>query len=613
MLPAFWLGLKYDLRWIAILLLPISVLSLSPKLSPFYNARMKKFWTIYLGILTFFVLLVYGADFGQFAYANARLNAEALMFIEDPTVSFRLFWRSYPVVWITIGMIGAILMMLWVFRRTHVGVVGNNISIHKFDYRRRWHLLSLILLGWFIYGFFTAEPLKLFRAFNLNNEFKYNLALNPLQNFFSSLRFRDPESKSSAKEYYQDMQAFLNLENTVTTEGYSRIIQPRNNNVAEEPNIVLVILKSYSMYKSTMSGNPLNATPYFNQLSQRGIFFDRCFSTGFGSARSVFALLTGIPDVQIREFAIRNDSAVRQSCIINEFTDYQKYYFIGGNSRQNNYFTLLQNIGGIQIYEEGKFSDRQGNTSVLNDKELYREANALFAKQEKPFFGIIQTSDNRRPFNQYEKDAGFQPRNLHPDSLQKYGFESLNEFNAFAYSDFCLQNFMESAKKEDYFQNTIFVFVGDHGIDGNATEMYPGAWVEQRLAEEHIPLLFYAPALLCPQKHSETVSQIDVLPTIAGLKNRPYMNHSLGRDLLDSTYQKQNAAFIMYHATGWIGVANDHYFYRRNLRMQKEELVPLQFNVPKLTEAETDSVKNKLSRLSHALYESARMMLMHEK
>ena len=72
------------------------------------------------------------------------------------------------------------------FRRTHVGVEDKNLNIHKFTYRRRWHLAAILLLGWFMYGFFTARPLDFFRAFNLNDEFKSNLALNPMQNFFTT-------------------------------------------------------------------------------------------------------------------------------------------------------------------------------------------------------------------------------------------------------------------------------------------------------------------------------------------------------------------------------------------------------------------------------------------
>jgi hypothetical protein len=40
--PSFWLGLKYDLRWIAIALSPIIVLSVFKPFSPFHSANTKK-------------------------------------------------------------------------------------------------------------------------------------------------------------------------------------------------------------------------------------------------------------------------------------------------------------------------------------------------------------------------------------------------------------------------------------------------------------------------------------------------------------------------------------------------------------------------------------------
>ncbi len=60
--PSFWLGLKYDLRWIAFILFPIALFSVYPKFSPFYSEKLKQFWTIYLGIITLLVLFFYGAQ-----------------------------------------------------------------------------------------------------------------------------------------------------------------------------------------------------------------------------------------------------------------------------------------------------------------------------------------------------------------------------------------------------------------------------------------------------------------------------------------------------------------------------------------------------------------------
>ena len=611
--PSFWLGLKYDLRWIAFILFPIAVFSIYPKFSPFHSQRLKKFWTAYLGILTLLVLFFYGADFGQFAYINARLNADALIFAEDPQESLQMVWQSYPIVWILLGLIGAVLMMTWMFRRTHVGVEGKNVHVHKFSYRRRWHLTALLILGWFMYGFFTLKPLDFFRAFDLNDEFKSNLALNPFQNFFTTLRFRDPDYHTKATTYYPRMVDFLNIQKSVTKpNNYTRILQPGSKALESQPNIVLVVCESFSMYKSSMSGNVLNSTPYFNELTKEGIFFERCFSPSFGTARGVFAILTGIPDVQLGKFSTRNEASVNQRSILNDFEEYEKYYFIGGRSQFNNFNGLIKNIKGIHLYEEGSFDAKKLNVWGISDKDLFLEANKVVAKEQKPFFAIIQTADNHRPFNIPEDDSDFVSKVIPDEDLKKNGFESLKEYNAFAYTDYCFKKFMEAARKESYFNNTIFVFVGDHGLEGNVGTLYPNAWTEQRLADEHIPLLFYAPALLNPHLHSEPVSQIDVLPTIAGMLQQPYTNSTLGRDLLD-TSKKENAAFIIYHAPGWVGVVTDDYFYRRNIRFQKDELVPVKNGLPALTPHQQDSAKKHLSELTAAIYETARWMLVNNK
>lgn len=611
--PSFWLGLKYDLRWISFILFPIALLSIFKKLSPYYSERMKKFWTVYLGILTLFVLFFYGADFGQFSYVNARLNADALIFAEDPQESLQMVWQSYPIVWILIALVGAVMMMVWMFRRIHVGVEGKNMHIHKFTFRRRWHMVALLLLGWFMYGFLTARPLNFFRAFNLNDAFKSNLALNPLQNFFTTLRFRKPDFSNNAKEYYPVIEQFLNLETNGIKKGrYTRLKNGGSKALESQPNIVLVICESFSMYKSSMSGNQLDPTPYFNGMVNNGIFFERCFSPSFGTARGVFATITGIPDVQLSKFATRNKETVTQRSIINDFAGYEKLYFIGGRSQFNNFSGLIHNIKDVKIHEEGSYKAAKVNVWGISDKNLFLEANEVMAKQQKPFFSIIQTADNHRPFNIPEEDKDFIRKDIDDETLKKYGFESLKEYNAFAYTDYCFKKFMEAAQKETYFQNTIFVFIGDHGVEGDAGFVYPKAWTEQRLAEEHVPLLFYAPALISPQKRGEAVSQIDVLPTIAGMLQMPYTNSTLGRDLLD-TAKKENAAFIIYHAPGWIGVVNDDYFYRKNIRIKKDELVPVREGLPVLSKLQQDSVKNKMSTLTSAIYETARWMLVNNK
>jgi len=106
---------------------------------------------------------------------------------------------------------------------------------------------------------------------------------------------------------------------------------------------------------------------------------------------------------------------------------------------------------------------------------------------------------------------------------------SNDELNAFRFTDYCYQKFIEAARKEKYFDNTIFMFIGDHGIGGNAGGMFPAAWTDQGLTSYHVPLLFYSPKLLKPQRLHSVASQIDVLPTLAGLAERNWRPQTAGQ------------------------------------------------------------------------------------
>ncbi len=612
--PSFWLGLRYDLRWIAFVLMPIALLSLFPKLSPFYSERGKKWWTAYLALITLVLLFFFGADFGHFAYVSTRLNASALNFYEDARISFEMIWQSYPIVWILLGLAGAAGMIAWMFRRTHVSVEERNINIHKFAYRRIWHLAAMVVLAWFLIGFPGIRPLRWSDAFALNDNFKSYLALNPLQNFFTTVRFRKPMvDVHKARQYYPRISDLLQLDRSRTQPfKYDRIIHPGSNALESKPNIVLVLCESYSMYKSSMSGNPLNTTPYFDSLTKQGIFFERCFTPTFGTARGVFALLTGIPDVQLSKFSTRNEASLRQHTIINSLEGYSKHYFLGGSSEFNNYRGILSNIRDVNMHEEGSFRSPKLNVWGISDKDLFLEADSMLRQEKQPFFALIQTSGNHRPYSIPARDSDFVRKPVTPEQLKAYGFDSEEEYHAFCYTDYAIQQFIERAKKAPYFNNTIFIFVGDHGVEGNARAMYPAVWTDERLNDEHVPLLFYAPALLRPEKRSETVSQIDVLPTMASLLAQPYLNRTLGRDLLDPRKQ-EHTAFIIHHDEGKIGVVTNDYFYIKNLWIKKEKLYPIREGLPDLTPPQRDSIMRSLSNLTSAYYETARWMLVNNR
>ena len=127
-------------------------------------------------------------------------------------------------------------------------------------------------------------------------------------------------------------------------------------------------------------------------------------------------------------------------------------------------------------------------------------------------------------------------------------------------------------------------------------------------------MLIWSPALRHPRRITDICSQVDVLPTLAGLCGMPYRNTTLGRDLLDSAaYADKGLAFIYDPDQAYIGVIKGDYFYRRQLTTGKEEMVSVVGNSVTAPATMAGPVKQQLQRLSDGLYEVSRYMLLTNK
>ena len=610
-LSSLFLGLRFDLRMVCVLMLFMLIIGSIGPLNPFHSRAARTGWNVFFGILVFGVVLFYFIDFAHYAYLSQRLNASVLNYLEDAGISLNMVWQSYPVIKLIIGLLIASFIIL-LARRFLFRKVEKSKPVKWVGPRIVWFVFLFLLFGLGIFGRFNQYPLRWSDAFQLGDDYKAQLALNPFESFINTLKYRHSGYDSKkVKEVYRVLAPYYNLSIQQTDQpDFRRFITPKDS-LSIKPNVVLVICESFSAYKSSAFGNPLNTTPYFDQMCRQGIFFDRCFTPTYGTARGVWAVLTGIPDVEIANTASRNPAAVDQHCIINDYQGYEKFYFIGGSASWANIRGLLtNNIAGLQLYEEEDFKATRVDVWGVSDKNLLLESNKVLAKQTAPFFAVIQTADNHRPYTIPAEDANeFKKLNYPKDSIVKYGFESNEEVNAFRYTDFCFQKFMEAASKEQYFPNTIFVFIGDHGIPGNANALFPAAWTEKRLTSEHVPMLFYAPRLLQPARVSRPASQIDVLPIVAGLCKIPYLNSALGRDLLDSAYADREFAFIFDPDTRMVGVLNDSFYYRKSFTSSSEEIVPVKNDTTKASEP----TKMHLRQLTEAMFETSKYLLLNNK
>ena len=606
-------GLATILSVIALFAIIFLWLFLEKNCNPFLNAAAKKIWKIYFLVATILLVFFYAVDFQHFDYLHQRLNASVLNYTEDAKISFGMVWQTYPVVKLFLAIFIIVFVIYWLINKWYKMVRSSSPST---KYQSIFSVILFLVLAAGIWGKSSQFPLRWSDAFTFGDEFKASVSLNPVQSFFSTLQFRHSGyDEKKVRHYYPLMADYLGVQKPDSvTLNYERTYTPADSNTTK-PNVVLVICESFSAYKSSMWGNPLNTTPYFNELCKQGVFFDHCFTPSYGTARGVWATITSIPDVETANTASRNPAAVDQHTIVNDLTGYQKLYFLGGSTSWANIRGLLtNNIKDLQLYEEGSYKAKAIDVWGISDKHLFLEANDILKQQALPFFAVIQTADNHRPYTIPGEDLKeFTKKEFPTDTLKKYGFENNAELNAFRYTDFCYQKFMEAAKKEKYFENTIFVFVGDHGIRGDAGNMFPKAWTAYGITSLHVPLLFYSPSLLKPARINNTCSQIDILPSVASLLKISYRNTTLGRNLFDSVsndLQFYDRAFLFDPEERKIGMMTNEYYYSRNLVTNNENFVSSKNNELPAT---TQGAKKLLQDLANAYYETAKYMILNNK
>jgi phosphoglycerol transferase MdoB-like AlkP superfamily enzyme len=601
---------------IALFALVMTWLFLQKSCNPYHNNFSKRVWKWYLVILISLMVLFYAVDLQHYDYLHTRLNASVLNYLEDLNISMGMMWESYPILRIILGIVVVILFIYWFIGRSYKRI--ENAKEERSIVHGLIGGFIFLLLGLGVFGRIGQFPLRWSDAFSFGDEFKANLSLNPIQSFFSTLRYRNSGyDVKKVKQYYLLMSKYLEVQNpNIDNLNYERIYSGVNT---KKPNIVLVICESFSGYKSSMWGNPLNTTPYFNQMCNTGVFFDNCFTPAYGTARGVWATITGIPDVESPSTASRNPVAVDQHTIISDFDGYQKYYFLGGSTSWANIRGLLtNNIPDLHLYEEGKYKSKAVDVWGISDKHLFLEANGVLKEEHEPFFAVIQTADNHRPYTIPDEDMKeFKLMNYPDDTLHKYGFDNNKELNAFRYTDFSYQQFMEAAKKESYFSNTIFIFVGDHGIVGNADNLFPKSWSALGLTYHHVPLLFYSPSVLQPKRIKNACSQVDILPSVASLVNISYTNATMGRNLFDtvtnSSLRFNDRAFLYDPESNDIGIVTNDYCYIKNIRSGKEGFMSTRNNNPLPNDSLTINNRKALNELTWAYYETAKYMLLHNK
>jgi len=616
---AFWLGIRFDIKLASIAIFPLSLLVLIVNRRFFKYSFYRKLANIYLVLGYLTLTIFYLIDFGYYEYLATRLDAASLRFLDDLKISSQVLLESYPVFK---GLIGLLIFIFLVFKASkflYTKFQKNQFHVSK-KLKTVYFIITFLLLAFSIYSSFTHYPLRWSEAFFSKNKKINQFSLNPILYFFDSFSFRsEGVNMSEFKAYYPVIAKHLNLPKD--TIYFEKKVTFKESYKAK-PNVIYVMLESTGTATMSFYGNPLNSTPKMDSIIKNSLSFSKFYVHKAGTAGSVFASITGLPDIDDVKTVSRNPLAIDQRIIFDQYKGYEKLYFLGGSASWANIRAVFQsNIEGLKIFEEGSFEEEQrADVWGIDDYDLFKESNKELKKlhdKGKPFVAYIQTATNHLPFTVPDKKESFKPileNEISEESLLKGGFRSLGQLNGIRYLDFNVARYLERAKESGYYENSIFVFFGDHRGGMKKLNFLKNNEDDLGIQRHHVPFFIHAPKYIKSQELDKYAKLIDLFPTVTSLAKIDYTNYTLGRDLLDSTYIN-TAAFVYLKSKGEnaVGIIKDDFYYEKTNISKKSSLYNLQTNSIKDIKSDKPRITQEMDSLLSAYYHSTKYLYFNNK
>ena len=616
---ALLLGLRFDLKLAILTFFPLAIFVLIINHNFFKSIVYKRIAAIYITFSYFILTLFYLFDFGYYEYLAIRLDASSLRFLSNFKISFQVLIESYP---IYKGVFG--LTILCFISYKYATLIFNifNKGYQKITNKLKavFFAFTFLILSFGVFNSITHYPLRWSEAFFSKNNGINQFALNPILYFFDSFAFRsEGVDLEKFKTYYPVIAKHLNLpQDTINFEKKVTFENPYK----VKPNIVFIMLESVGTAPMSFYGNPMNSTPKMDSIIKESLSFSKFYVHKPGTAGSVFASITGLPDIEDVKTASRNPMIIDQRIIFDQFKGYEKSYFLGGSANWANIRGVFQsNIKELKIYEEGSFDEaNRADVWGIDDYDLFKEADKRLKKlhkKGKPFVTYIQTATNHMPYTVPEKKESFMPileNKIDKETLLKGGFRSLKQLNGIRYLDFNIARFLKRAKESGYYDNSIFVFFGDHSIILKGLNGLNNKEVNLGIQLNHAPCFIHAPKYVKPQIVDKYAKLIDVFPTATSLAKIDYINYTLGRDLLDST-TTNTAAFIYTQnkGEGAVGLIKDGFYYEKTNKTKKAALYGLNTNTYEDIKANKLDVSEKMDSLLLAYYYTTKYLYFNNK
>ncbi len=383
-------------------------------------------------------------------------------------------------------------------------------------------VVSVLFLGLMFLGvrgrIEKKSPIRVGTAYFCDVPFLNKLGLNPvftlMRSFLDSTKSENAVVNLMEKDIAESkIKAQLNIKTAKYKSAIARDVK-YDTTLQNKPNIVFIIMESMTAAKMTRHGNTHNLTPFLDSISYNSLYFENVYSAGKHTFNGIFSTLFSFPALyrQHTMKVIRQYDGIGETLLKN---GYSTTYFTTHDSQFDNVegFLRANNFKNIISQKDYPMSEVKTTLGVPDDY-MFRYSIPVIndlAKQQKPFFVAMMTASDHGPFY---IPSYFKPHN-----------EDVN-LQIVEYADWSLRQFIKLASKQAWFDNTIFMFVADHGAPLFAK-------YDIALNYFHVPLIIYAPKLLTNHKSYKQIgSQIDIFPTIMGLIKQNYINNTLGIDLL---------------------------------------------------------------------------------
>ncbi|REC49689.1 LTA synthase family protein [Chryseobacterium pennipullorum] len=461
--------------------------------------------------------VAYAMNFGDFIYykfSQARLTSAVFQVAEhesnvSQTLMISIKEHPFVLIWYIVLMAG------WVFLYKKVKVEDTKPAklLPYFLFSIVTLCITAVLVVGGIRGDFkhSTRPINMVDATRfVTNPLQGNMVLNSTFSFFRTLNTNNFKEVHFVDEKYIDDHVF-------PYKTYDRKVENR-------PNIVIFIVESFGREYSGAFNKDKNIkdyvsyTPFMDSLAGESLIFPDTFANGRQSIHGMSSVLAGIPSLT-DAFTGSPYSNQKIQSIVSVCNDlgYDTSFYHGAPNGSMG-FLGFGNILGFKHYfgktEYNHDEDFDGMWAIWDEPFLQYFAKNVGKKQ--PFMTTVFTASSHHPFKIPEKYQG------------KFKKGKIEMHEPIQYTDYAIKKYFETAKKEPWFKNTIFVFTGDH-----TNQIYYPEY-ERAMNRFAVPLIFYSPNPEYQLKgvSPETAQQADIYPTLVDLigYNKPI--RSWGRSLV---------------------------------------------------------------------------------